>query len=65
MTKHQTREPSVNKKGYAMFKMVADITCMVLLMILTSLFMWTGQFWFMMGSFLILSLYIVRMYYFG
>jgi len=47
-----------------MFKMVADITCMVLLMILTSLFMWTGQFWFMMGSFLILSLYIVRMYYF-
>ena len=47
-----------------MIKMVADITCMVLLMILTGLFMWTGQFYFMIGSFLILSLYIVRMFYF-
>ena len=55
----------IKRKENVMIKMVANITCMVLLMILTSLFMMTGQFWFMIGSFSILSLYIVRMYYFG
>ena len=39
-----------------------DIISIVLLMLVTSLLIVTGQFWFAMGSFVICSLYIARMF---